>query len=94
MAKEKFKKIKGNEVDAEQFDASAPEQQWPERVQINAQSSTGFSYGTLEPVIDSGNQTVGKDGFEIADTDWIVDDDNIITKAYNSDFLDNYELKG
>lgn len=93
MAKSKYKKIKGSEVEAEQFDASAPEQQWPERVQVNAGSATGYSYGTLEPIIDEENQTAGRDGFELSDTDWLIYENDVVTMTTNDDFIESYEEK-
>ena len=76
-------KLKRNEYDAEQFRKSDPPQQWPQGVQVNDLSPTGYSYGTLVVTPE------GRDGFEVVDNDWIFY--NVGSGAYRVS-EENYDL--
>lgn len=88
MAKYKYKR---KEVDAEQFDDTKPMAQWPARVQLNAASLTGYSYGTLDITIDDDSQGEIMDGFEINSTDYLVTENGATYRRSESDFLSHFE---
>lgn len=90
MAKTKYKK-KNPEVSADQFDASMPQAQWPEGVQVNTESATGYSYGTLEdtPVEGGG---MDRDGFEVEDTDFIVYEPPPVHRQKQAEFENDWEV--
>lgn len=65
------------EVDAEQFDKTKEPNLWPAGVQINATSSTGYSYGTLEEKqAPMGPGYIYIDGFPLKHLDYLVTDAN------------------
>lgn len=88
MAKKKYKSIL-KEIDADQFLSSLPEPQWPIGVIENIESSTGYSFGTLE--ITNVNGVLQRDGFEIHNTDYVLFFDNdVASRMIESVFLRNF----
>lgn len=92
MAKYIEKKI---EVDAEQFDSSKSQSQWPVGIQTNALSPTGYSYGTLAEIqAPMGPGYVRVDGFPIDDFDFLITPSNGIKFVLNStEFSARYTTK-
>lgn len=86
MAKKNYKK-KDRDIEADQFDASLPEPQWPDGVIINVLSSTGWSYGTLVITVVDGVEQ--KDGFEVDDWDYIIYD-TVPFRMTETVFLQNF----
>lgn len=84
-------KLKTVDVDAEQFDSSQPEVDFPSGVVINPSSTTGYSYGSLDIITVSGVEN--RDGFEIEDTDFLVLENSKVFRMKESDFLSKYEEK-
>lgn len=70
----KWKK-KSSEIDAEFFDKSKPEVQWPVGVRVNVESPTGYSVGTLDTLLyDMGDNKEYPyiDGFVVKDLHYII----------------------
>lgn len=86
-------KQKRKEVEADQFLSASNPATWPDGVQVNALSATGYSYGTLEPIpADELPGETTKDGFEISDTDYVVEEKNgSIYRMIEAEFLNEYE---
>lgn len=85
-------KKKQKEVDAEQFNSADNPNTWPDGVQVNALSATGYSYGTLEQVpADELPGETKRDGFEVQDTDYIVEENGSVYRKIESEFLAEYE---
>ncbi len=86
-------KKKQKEVDAAQFLSANNPNTWPDGVQVNAGSATGYSYGTLEeiPADELPGETT-RDGFEVSDTDYIVEETNgSVYRMIEAEFLAEYE---
>ncbi len=85
------KKKKAKVIDGKQFLENDPPIQWPERVQSNLFSVTGYSYGTLQFAMNEHGE-MDRDGFEIQDTDWIVTgDDGVVTRMIDLEMQAKYE---
>jgi hypothetical protein len=107
--KKKYKKkVKNSTVDAEQFDASLPPEQWPEGVEENEDSATGYGYGSLEITTTSETYTeLGEDGkevektvntenregFEVMDRDFMITNEaGKVSRMDEAGFLNKYDL--
>lgn len=86
-------KQKQKEVEAQQFLSTSNPNTWPEGVQENALSATGYSYGTLSEIpADENPGETTKDGFEIIDTDYIVENGGGVYRMSEQQFLEEYEI--
>jgi len=77
--------------DADQFISAEPMAQWPDGVIINENSSTGYSYGSLNMVpAPIGDGSVTQDGFEIASGQWIIKQSDSVVFLANNDTVEQY----
>lgn len=85
-------KKKQKEINADQFLGADNPNTWPDGVQVNALSDTGYSYGTLEqvPAGELPGETT-KDGFEVSDTDYVVEENGSVYRMNEDEFLKEYE---
>lgn len=70
------------------FDKTSNPADWPGKIQVNALSSTGYSWGTLAVTDDN------KDGFELPDLVWVIKDKNsgVVTWMEDTEFKKKYSL--
>lgn len=87
-------KKKQKKVDAEQFNSAGNPNTWPDGVQVNPLSATGYSYGTLEQVpADELPGETKRDGFEVSDSDYVVEEKNgSVYRMIEAEFLEQYEV--
>lgn len=92
MAKYKPKKDT-IEVDAEQFDSSKPLAQWPDQVQENVLSVTGYSYKDMSTTTDPDTGAEGSNGFELEDLDYLITEkDGVVHRMSEANFINEYDL--
>ncbi len=85
-------KKKQKEVEADQFLSADNPNTWPDGVQTNVLSVTGYSYGTLEQVpADELPGETTKDGFEVSNTDYVVEENGSVYRMIEAEFLAEYE---
>lgn len=66
----------------------------PPGVQVNALSSTGYSYDTLENVYepDDAFQIPAIKGFEVSDRDYLIYENGRVTRMSETDFNNKFEV--
>jgi len=84
-------KEKQKEISAEQFVIGQP---LPPNVQVNALSSTGYSYGDLLTYTEPDDPLLveARNGFEISDRDFIITDQGRVTHLSEAEFNEKYEV--